>query len=104
MIIMFFLLLIIFQFNIGASTAETIIVDLAGTGDYLTIKEGVASADPGDSVFVMPGTYYEHGILIQKDIILQGSGFETCIINGGKRTTGWPNHTAIMVDSVKNLA
>ncbi|MBC8179550.1 right-handed parallel beta-helix repeat-containing protein, partial [candidate division KSB1 bacterium] len=32
--------------------------------------------------------------------ILQGSGVETCIINGGESNIGWPNHTVIMVDSV----
>ena len=95
-----FLLLMIFLFNTGMSTAETIIVDHTGTGDYLTIKEAVAAADSGDSVYVMPGTYYEQGILIQKDITLQGSGFENCIIDGGEPNFDWPNNTVIMVDSV----
>ena len=87
-IFILFWFVLIFFLGRRISTAKTIIVDFTGAGDYLTIKEGVAAADSGDSVYVMPGTYYEHGILIQKDITLQGSGFKTCIINGGKQTHG----------------
>ncbi len=37
--------------------ATTIIVDQGGTGDYLTIQEGVNAAITDDTVSVVPGTY-----------------------------------------------
>jgi hypothetical protein len=43
------------------SQAETIIVDLNGSGDFLTIGEGVDAADNGDTVLVYPGSYVGGG-------------------------------------------
>ena len=37
--------------------AATIRVDVSGSGDYLSIGEGIAAADVGDTVLVAPGTY-----------------------------------------------
>ena len=39
---------------------ETIIVDWEGTGDYITIQEGIDGAEDGDLVLVYPGTYVEN--------------------------------------------
>jgi predicted outer membrane repeat protein len=39
------------------STGATIVVDVAGGGDYSTIQGGIAAANGGDTVLVMPGTY-----------------------------------------------
>lgn len=40
-----------------ASSADTILVDWEGGGDYLTISEGIAAAGEGDTVLVAPGVY-----------------------------------------------
>jgi len=39
------------------ATAATIVVDLNGAGDYLTLAEGILAAAPGETVLVAPGVY-----------------------------------------------
>ncbi|MCK4510236.1 hypothetical protein KAW64_00770, partial [bacterium] len=39
------------------ATATTIVVDLNGGGDYLTLAEGILAAAPGETVLVAPGVY-----------------------------------------------
>jgi hypothetical protein len=56
-------------------SAKTIIVDKTGLGDYAEIQDAIDMAGEGDSVKVMPGVYNEQ-LIIRKDIILQGSGYE----------------------------
>jgi parallel beta-helix repeat protein len=49
--------------------------------DYPTIQEAINSANPGDTILVAPGTYYEN-IIINKPILLIGESKETTIIKG----------------------
>lgn len=42
-------------------TAATIIVNWDGSGDYLTIQEGIDAAGPNDTVIVEPGWYWGEG-------------------------------------------
>ena len=39
---------------------DTIIVDIDGTGDYITIQEGIDNSQDGDIVLVYPGRYIEN--------------------------------------------
>jgi parallel beta-helix repeat protein len=59
------------------SDKTVIIVDDEGDGDYSSIKEALNHADPGDTIEVYSGTYYEHGIIISDDnITLKGIPYE----------------------------
>lgn len=81
---------------------RTIIVDVDGNGDYLTITEGMGAAVSGDTVYVMEGTYYEHGIRMKENVVLQGAGADKCAIDGGNESLGWPDNTVILFDSIKS--
>jgi parallel beta-helix repeat protein len=59
----------------GSKTVIT--VDDDGDGDYTSIKEALNHADPGDTIEVYSGTYYEHRIIISDDnITLKGIPYE----------------------------
>lgn len=41
----------------GGAVADTLIVDLSGSGDYTTIQPALNAAVEGDTILVIPGTY-----------------------------------------------
>jgi parallel beta-helix repeat protein len=58
-------------------TGDIIIVDDEGDGDYTSIKEALNSTDPGDTIEVYSGTYYEYDLDIEiEDITLKGILYE----------------------------
>lgn len=66
---------------VNASFANIIIVDQNGAGQYSSIQAGINAAMPDDTVRVWPGTYMEQ-ITLSKNILVEGSGWENCIITG----------------------
>ncbi len=70
-------------FNIQPVKAEprTWTVDDDGPADFHTIQEAVNAGNPGDTVFVHSGTYYEH-VRLNKSLSLIGENRSTTIIDG----------------------
>ena len=52
------------------------------SSEYATIQEAVNAAVDGDVITIAPGTYTENNILIDKSIVIQGSGNQATIIDG----------------------
>lgn len=54
-----------------------------GGGNYTTIQSAINAANPGDTIFVYSGTYYENVVVNNKSINLVGENKDTTIIDGG---------------------
>jgi len=59
-------------------SAKTIFVP----NNYTTIQAAIDNANPGDTIYVWAGTYYEN-IVVNKTVTLIGNGSEDTIIDGG---------------------
>ena len=68
--------------------SRTIVVAQDGSGDVVTITEGVALAVDGDTVLIRPGVYVE-SVLITADITLTGDGPREGVIVEAAPTQ-WP--------------
>jgi hypothetical protein len=53
-----------------------------GPGNYTSIQNAINDAVDEDVILVYPGLYYENQILVNKALTIQGSGWETTIIDG----------------------
>ena len=83
--------LLILGLSAAAAGADTIIIDWAGSGDFLTIQAGidsaVASAIAGDTVLVRKGTYTGSGNRNldfggDDNVLLSESGADSTIVDG----------------------
>jgi len=68
------------------SNATIIIVDINGAGQFTSIQLAIDNALPGDTIQVWPGTY-NGAININKNVVLQGSGYENTIITSASNPT-----------------
>lgn len=59
-------------------------VDDDGPADFITIQEAINAANPGDTIFVKTGTYYEN-VVANKSILLIGEDPTKTIVDGGGR-------------------
>jgi len=74
-------------FFLASASAKIIIVDKAGSGQYLTIQSAINAAQANtDTIRVYPGIYNE-SLIVNKAIVIQGSGYETTIITSSNNPT-----------------
>jgi hypothetical protein len=62
-------------FGLSSAFATKIIVDINGAGQYTSIQAAIIASAVGDTIVVWPGTYFQQ-INLNKNIVLQGSGYE----------------------------
>ncbi|MDP8209643.1 MAG: choice-of-anchor Q domain-containing protein [Candidatus Stygibacter australis] len=65
-----YFVLIVFFALFWIIQGATIIVDIEGNGDYISIQEGINASADGDTVLVYPGRYYENTDFNGKSIAL----------------------------------
>jgi len=83
-VILLFILLNLFPMTEGYETraSNTIYVDDECDGDYTSIKEALNNSNPGDTIEVYSGIYYEHRIRIEtEDITIKGISHELGVGN-----------------------
>jgi len=84
-------------------------VDADGTGDAMSIRQGVEMAAPGDTLLLGAGTFTgtdNHEVPLLKDLVVRGAGADTTIIDcedaGGAFVIGnddsYRNHDVIAFD------
>lgn len=64
----------------AAKPTRQYIIDPDGTGDFLTIQEGVDNASDGDTLLLYPGTYTEPVRVMNKELNITGISRDLCIL------------------------
>jgi parallel beta-helix repeat protein len=63
------LILVFFVFITGPASADTLTVDITGSGDYTSIQAAVNNASDGDTIIVYQGTYTEN-VNVNKELTI----------------------------------
>jgi len=74
-------LVLVALLSAGSASGRTITVDDDGGADYETIQDAVDAAEDGDTISVASG-YYSEDVVVEKELTIQGAGWETTTING----------------------
>lgn len=78
---------------------KTLIVQTDGDGNYTRIQDAIDTANPGDTIYIRPGVYYET-LVVNKTISLVGEDKNTTIIDGDN--SGY--YTILIQDSGVNIS
>ncbi len=81
-----FLLFVLVAAITATLSARIIKVDINGSGQFTSINTAVINAVAGDTIKVLPGSYFEQ-VTINKNVVVIGSGFETTMINSNVNPT-----------------
>jgi len=76
------MLTLAFKIQPVGAELKTWIVDDDGPADFTSIQGAVDAANPGDTVYVKNGTYYEN-VDVNKAISLTGESKENTVVDGG---------------------
>ena len=82
-----------FSTSTSAKSGSWLYVGGGGPGNYTTIQSAIDAANPGDTVFVYSGTYYEY-ITLNKHLNLIGEDKVSTILDG----SGWGSVVYITAD------
>ncbi|KAF0140971.1 MAG: periplasmic copper-binding protein [Stygiobacter sp.] len=67
-------------------SARVIKVDINGSGNFTSISAALTAAVAGDTIKVLPGSYFEQ-VTINKNVVVMGSGYEATTITGNFNPT-----------------
>jgi len=73
-------IIICFESYTVKAAGNTLYVGGNSPGNYTTIQSAINTANPGDTIFVYSGTYYEN-VLVNKTLNLFGENKDITIIN-----------------------
>jgi parallel beta-helix repeat protein len=102
LLVLFTGLLGFITFEIEIVEATTLYAGGSGPGNYSSIQDAIDAANPGDTVYVFIGNYYEN-VVVNKRINLTGENKETTVINGGHNdnvvvvTEDWVNISGLRI-------
>jgi hypothetical protein len=89
----------------ATATADTIYVCWDGSGDYLTIQEGIDAAQDGDTVLVADGAYqgvgnYDLDFLGKAIMVRSANGASRCVIECNELGLGFYFRTDESSDAI----
>ena len=79
--------------------AKTWTVNDDGPADFLNIQDAINAANPGDTIFVHSGTYYEN-VVVNKTVSLIGENWNTTVVEGVVPHSSWQSVIAVPSDLV----
>jgi len=87
MLFLMFMSMLNMAFKIQLAPAEAESTMIIVPDNYPTIQEAINAANPGDTIYVKSGIYYENIIVNKDNLRLIGENKETTIIDGGGQGT-----------------
>jgi parallel beta-helix repeat protein len=87
--------------SIPPLTPNTLIVDVNGNGDYVSIKDAINSAKPTDIIKIKEGVYQENNLEINKKLTIVGADSIGTIVDFGGETGFIISSTHVDISNLK---